>query len=274
MKHILFAAVLVALAVMPAYSQTSRAARAEADSATTGARTGVRFVICSPSGAQLPSPLYVKQGKIYKVVRLGSRTPGIRLRPEGQTFDFLDHDPGAASEGNGRKPAAAQAAEEVKPIFSVPVPGGGSSKMLGILMPVASADKKSVDPAKTRCMYLNEKDFPSKGVHIINLSPYPLQMLTSAKGDFSDQQKAMIRPYSRSEGIGAKNSWSFTGMNDGEAVSFVLSAKMQDGKDYTRIKAARFVISHKQSQITLIVKDPNAETGGVKLMTLQLTEGR
>ncbi len=227
------------------------------------ARSGVRFVLCSPSGAQLPSPLYYKAGKEYRSVRIGGRTPSQRIRPEAGQIVFYDEDPSAAQEvakaDRGAKPAAMP-----KPVLTVSVPAGFSSHSVCIVVP---SEKSS----KAQTFFLNEKDFPSKGTHVINFSSAELQMTTSRTGDLTgpDAKTSKIGPFQREQGISKSNSWSFSG-EDGEAVSFILTAKQKDGAPPKRIKAAKFLISSRQSQITIVIKDPACDA--FKMLSIQLSD--
>ena len=76
------------LAFVPANAQSSRAAAAEA----AAPKTGIRFVVCSPTNAKLPSPLYYQTGKEFKPVRIGGRTPSPRIKPIGGKVCFWDQD--------------------------------------------------------------------------------------------------------------------------------------------------------------------------------------
>ncbi len=254
----LAALVLAPLATMPAAAQAS--ANAEEAAAP---RTGVRFVIVSPSGESLPSPLYCKQGKGFVPVRISGRIPSARVRPEGDVIRFWKEDPGAlAEEGQGSRRRPATAVKLPEPYMSVKVPGNAGSKSLCIFVP-------SSDPAKTQSFFINESDVPASGMHLINFSPYPLQMILSKKGDFTDKSTSNISFFQRSEGISEKNRWSYKGEN-GEAVSFMLMYKAGKDKPFQRARASRFVVSNRQSQITVIVKDSSRE--GIKMLSIQLAE--
>ncbi len=225
-------------------------------------RSGVRFVICSPTGESLPSPLYCQQGKTFRAIRISSRTPSPWVKPEGGVVKFWKEDPGAVAAGEDGKAAKKAVAELPPPFMSVKVPTDMGSKVLCILVPAAEA-------SKTQTYFLNESDFPKSGMHLINFSPYPLQMSLSRKGDFSDKKVDNISFFKRDTGISKENSWSFRG-EDGETLSFMLMCKSNKDKPYTRVKASRFVVSGRQSQITVVVKEPSRE--GVKMLSIQLTE--
>lgn len=260
-------------AFMPAQAQgrRSRASRpakpaaAGAASATAEAeapKTGVRFVVCSPSGDSMPSPLYVRNGKEFKAIQLGSRTASERVKPVAGVVDFWKENPMPTAGMDADKKGAAAPVKLPDPIFSVNVPGNAGSKAVCILAP-------NKDIEKTSTLFLNENDFPRKGMHVINLSSFPLQITTSEKGDFSDKKENKIGVYRREDGICANNSWSFKG-EKGQQVGFILAYTEKGAKAPKRIKASSFTLSGKQSVINLIVKDPNLNRP--RLMTLQLSE--
>ena len=224
-------------------------------------KTGVRFVICSPSGVSMPSPLFVRSGKAFKAISIGSRTPSERVAPVGGVIEFWDKDPGAAAAEGNKKPAAG-AAKLPEPIFSVSVGPNVGSKAVCILSP-------NKEVKKTSALFLDEKDFPRKGMHIINLSSYPLQIVTSESNDFKDKKESKIGVYRREDGISSSNSWSFKG-EKGQQVSFILSYADQNAKAYKRIKSSTFVLSDRQSVVNVVVKDQTRNMP--KLMTIQLAE--
>lgn len=261
-----------AVALLPAEAQGRRSSRAASGAASTKAAepaepsTGVRFAICSPGGISMPSPLYVQAGKEFKAIQIGSRTPSMRVRPVGGVIKFWDKDPTppVALEDKGKKAAAPAPKDLPEPIFSVTVPAGTADKAICILSP-------SKEVRKTQAIFLNESAFPRKGMHVINLSSYPLQILTSETGDFKDKKESKVGVYQRENGICESNSWSFNG-EKGQKVSFVLSYMEKGAKTYKRLKASTFVISGAQSMINIVVKDPTRNVP--KLMPLQIAEGK
>ncbi len=258
----------VALAASPLFAQ-GRAAAASAGAAeaeTAAAKTGVRFVIVAPDGGSLPSPLFCKQGKSYKEIKIGARTPSVRVKPEGGVVNFYKEDPTPATAGD--KGADKDKVKLPDPVLSISVPGG-SSKMLCIVVP-------NKEGGKPQTFFLQEKDFPKKGVHIINFTSNKLVMSLSAKGDFSDKKDSVIGVFKRDTGISSENSWTFKGENDGDSMAFKLSYLPKDGKgekDLKMLRASKFVVSSRQSQINIVVK-----TGGdremLKLMPIQLMSDR
>lgn len=256
------------LTLSPAYGQSRRgratsgggAAAASAEEAAP--KTGVRFVICSPAGTNMPSPLYVQTGKdTYKAISLGSRTPSMRVKPMGGVVKFWDKNPGDTGMSEGDKKPAAKA-QIPEPVFSVTVPAGTASKSVCILSPNA-------DVKKTQALFLNESDFPRNGMHVINLSSYPLQITTSESGDFKDKKESKVGVYRREDGICPENSWTFKG-EKGQKVAFILSYTEKGAKAPKRLKASTFVISGRQSMINLVVKDPTRNVP--KLMPIQISE--
>ena len=244
----------------PAVAPAAPGAPSSAGATAEAPKTGVRFVVCSPSGVPFPGSLYVRRGKEFKAISIGSRTPSERVAPVGGVIDFWDKDPSAVTEGD-KKPAAG-AVKLPDPVFSVSVGPNVGSKAVCILSP-------NKELKKTSALFLDEKDFPRKGVHIINLSSYPLQIVTSESSDFKDKKESKIGVFRREDGISSSNSWSFKG-EKGQQVSFVLSYADQAAKAYKRIKSSTFVLSDRQSVINVVVKDQTRNMP--KLMTIQFAE--
>ncbi len=255
------------LAAAPLYAQ-SRAATGAQSEATANARNGVRFVICSPGGATLPSPLYYRVGKEFRTVSIGGRIPSQRIRPIDGKVDFWEDDPSGAADGAKTKGSKATAAtkELPKPALSIPVPDS-NEKLLCIVVPGENIKK-------TQTYFLKEKDFPAKGLHIINFSSFPLRMTTSIKGDFSDKQDSNIGVFRRDEGISKNNTWSYVSEEDNSkaTVAFMLAYKTKDAKEFQRLRVSRFTVSSKQAQISVIVKDPTRDIP--KMLSIQMVEGK
>lgn len=257
---LLFAAAAV-LAVSPLYAAPKAAADTSdmAGDEAAAPKSGVRFVICSPDGATLPSPLFVKSGKnTFKRVTISTRTPSPRVRPEGGVVNFYDTDPSAAA-------AAADGKAEVKmpaPVLSIPVEGTG--KQLCIVVPNKAG-------GKPQTFFVKESAFAKNGMHIINFSSFPLRMTIASKPDFSDKKDTAIGVFHRDKGICEENTWTYKG-EPGQAVSFVLAYKAKDAKDFKNFKASKFIISDQQSQINVVVKDPARET--LKLLSIQLSDDK
>lgn len=271
----IFAILLACAAVvafMPAQAQGRRSRAAKPAAAATGSaaaaeapapKTGVRFVVCSPAGESMPSPLYVRSGKEFKAIQIGARTASSRVKPVGGVVEFWKENPMPTANMGGDKTKAPAADTKLPdPMFTVSIPGSAGSKTLCILAP-------NKDIQKTTSLFLNESDFPRKGIHIINLSSFPLQIMTSEKGDFSDKKESRIGVYRREDGICASNSWNFKG-EKGQQVGFILSYTEKGAKMPKRLKASSFTISGQQAVINVVVKDPNLNRP--RLMTIQMND--
>lgn len=262
---LLFCAAVVAL--LPAQAQgrrsrTATPAAAAASAEEAAPKNGVRFVICSPTGLKMPSPLYVRSGKEFKAISIGSRTPSVRVKPVNGVVDFWDKDPSPKMEEGDKKPKAAS--EKLpEPIFSISVPASAGNKSVCILSP-------NKEVKKTGALFLNESEFPKKGMHVINLSSFPLQIVTSTDLDFKDKKEYKVGVYRREDGICPENSWSFKGDKGGQQVAFVLSYYDKATKGLKRIKASTFVVSERQSMVNVVVKD--ASRNIPKLMSIQIAE--
>lgn len=253
------------LAAAPLFAQGRASSSEAAAEAPANARSGVRFVICSPSNAKLPSPLYYRAGKDFRPINISSRTPSPRIRPTDGRVDFWEEDPSGAAATKGAKGNAKAAAKDLpKPTLSVAVPDG-SDKLLCIVVP-------SDDLKKTQTYFLKEKDFPKKGLHIINFSSFPLKMTISEKGDFTDPQEGTVGVFRRDEGISKNNTWSYVAEEGGKSIAFMLAYKPKDSKEFQRLRASRFTVSPKQSQINVVVKDPTRDIP--KLLPIQLMESK
>lgn len=242
-------------ALLPANAQSRRSRATRPASAATSAaaevvesKTGVRFVICSPADIELPSPLYARVGKVYAPVRIGARRPSMRLKPVNGKIDFWDKNPNPAADLEALTPGAKKATKLPEPLLSVKVPSGTDDKAICILAP-------NKDPKKTKALFLNEKDFPRGGMHIINLSSFPLVISTWEKDDMSDIKNDKVGFYRQENGICPDNSWTFKGKK-GQQVNLVASYVEKGAKKPRRFKATAFSISSKSSNINLVVKDP------------------
>ncbi len=268
--YLLILACAAVTALMPAQAQGRRnrpgKTAAPASSAVPAApKTGVRFVVCSPSGENMPSPLYVRNGKEFTAIQIGSRTTSPRVKPVGGVVEFWKENPmPTAGMSDKKDKGAAAAAKLPDPFFKVTVPANIGSKSVCILSP-------SKDIEKTATLFLNESDFPRKGVHIINLSSFPLQMTISEKGDFSDKKESKIGVYRREDGISPNNSWSFKG-EKGQQVGFILTYSEKGAKMPKRIKASSFTVSGQQAVINVVVKD--TKLNRPRLMTIQLSDDK
>lgn len=268
-KTISTIALALALVAAPPLVQSARAQDATFDNdkkaakedakAEEAAKKGVRLMICSPSGETLPNPLYCKSGKKFIQVILAARTPSRPIPSQDGKILFWKSDPSSAVAGakdDAEKEAKLPPADYV--LNGVP----SGSKMVGFVIP--TKDSKTLQG-----LFFKEKDFPKQGVHLINLSPYPIRMTTSTKGDFSDAKNAVLSPYRKDDGINQKTSWSVSG-NDGETLSFAVSYKANNMPDFKRFKVSSLVVSQRQSQITVVVKDPVHDSP--KLLSFQIAD--
>lgn len=246
------------LALVPAHAQSSaRGAEAAAP------KTGFRFVVCSPNNAKLPSPLYYQAGKEFKAVRIGGRTPSARIKPIGGKVAFWDQDPTATQEETkGKSKSAAAPVPTTPPVMTVEIPASAGSKGLCIVVP-------GEKPSQSQTFFMSESDFPARGIHLVNFSPSPLQMVTSLKGDFSDKKVSAIQPFKRGEGISKNNSWSYKGEN-GEVVAFMLNGPQKGSKELKRLKMSKFIVSNRQAQISVVVKDSKSDA--LRILSIQLTD--
>ncbi|MBQ2380876.1 MAG: hypothetical protein II295_10870 [Akkermansia sp.] len=286
MKYQTLSLALAALvALTPAFAQSSRGARgarpargaATAPAEAQAPATGVRFVICSASGAKLPSPLFYNAGKdkagkpTFKKVTISGRIPTNRIRPEGGVINFYDKDPSPApSVEAGKKPAAAAPVELPPPALSISVPQNAGSKSLCIVIP---GDK----PSNAKTFFIDEADFPTKGVHLINLSSSPVTVYTSKTNSLENAKGEKVGPYHKGKGINADNSWHYTRGENGDQVSFRITTRQvkqdkQTGKKTTtesNVRMGKFLVSERQSQINVIVKDGNRDA--LKLISIQMS---
>lgn len=284
MKYLSLSLILTALlAFTPVFAQSSRTNRAARGAAAAAAaqeepNTGVRFVICAPNGGSLPNPLYYQSGEEFKRVRISSRVPSQRIRPIGGEIKFYDKDPAAeAAQDQGDAPAARpartarparrgqQAAAALpEPYLTVTVPQTAGSKSICIVIPTDN-------PRAPQTFFLNEAQFPAKGVHVINLSPRPLIVQTSTSGNFSDIQNSSIGVFKRNEGITDSNSWHYTSGSHGDQVSFRLCTRQNrqtNGRNNATLvpfKSGKFIVSERQSQINVVVESGNT----LKLISIQ-----
>ncbi len=243
-------------AIMPAEAQSrrrgsSRPAAAKDDAEPKEAKTGIRFVICSADKVDLPSPLFARTGKVYSEVRIGARKPSVRLKPTNGVVNFWDKNPNPAADLEARFPNEKNETKLPEPTMSIRVPAGISNKAICILSP-------HTNPKKTQAVFLNEQDFPRSGMHIINLTAYPLTLSTWEKPDFSDKKDTKVGVFFPDKGITPDNSWVFRGKPD-QTVNFALSYTDKKTKKSRRIKASAFVVSDNMSTINIVVKGANQE---------------
>ena len=140
--------------------------------------------------------------------------------------------------------------------------------------------------------YYSEIYFPSKGVHLINLSSRNVKIAISEKGDFSDSKITMLKG-GNLKGVSDSNKWSLKGASHGDTLAFQISyegvkeERKKDAKGRTvtdakgkpvkmkvksdiSLRRSKFVVSERQSQISILVDDPARD--GVKMLSVQLAE--
>ena len=271
----------------PVYAQASSRGNKDA-SAQTEAKTGVRFVICSATQLDVDSPF--KKSLWYKVndeeakqLSISARTASPRVKPVGGKILFYEDNPIPPKAAPGNKDAEKEAKKWKAPkvVFELET-AGAASKSFCIIKP------KSGD--KADAILLDEKDFPKKGMHLINLSSCNVEISISKKGDFSDAEKTRLAGGTLNKVV-AGNKWSLKGAEHGENLAFSLSyetekeeraadAKGRTIKDkngtavkkkvkkYVPLRRSRFVVSERQSVITIIVDDAK----GVKMLSVQLAD--
>lgn len=271
MRHAAFYTAILGslLAALPLSAQ-STADSAAAPKEEAEVRSGVRFVVCSTSGNPLPGTLYYQTKKDeFKAIRIAGRTPSPRIKPfNGNTVKFWDKDPSVEAEENATdKPnrAADAKVELPKPALEIEVPAGTPSRSLCIIVP-----RQDGKPAT---YFIAESDIPAKGMHVINMTPWPAFMTISPKGDFSDKPKSqLIKPANlKSRGFGRDSIWSYRGDNNENGVAFLLEYQPDRATpDRRRIRSSRFVVSDRQAQITILVKDGN----NVRMVNIQLADDR
>lgn len=212
--------------------------------------TGVRFVICSPSGrgakAQIPSSLFAKIGKDFLPVRISSRMPGERVSIDSdgmiRLYDEIPEDK--------------EQKKEAKPLITIPVPPEYTKgKVTAIVVP-------SEDFQKSQFFFLREADFPTGGFHIINFSPNVLEFIHSPTDDLPEKGDT-IGPYKRKENNGITSSdanvWSFNGKKnkDVKSMSYSLCTPPEgEGAMRVPIRQSKFSVDPSISQILVVVKHP------------------
>ena len=274
-------AALVASA--PVYAQSSsRGSKARQEqSEDQEAKTGVRFVICSAQNIKVKSPLWYKvSDEEAKKVTISSRTATPRIKPKGGKVVFYESDPipPKTEEGkkDGKKGGKAEKWQEPKVVFSVDTKGA-ASKSFCIVIPETETQVETI--------MLSESEFPKKGVHLINLSKKDIKIVTttSENGDFKNAKPTLLKG-GNTKGVNSENKWSFAGAGHGEQVAFKISyvgvkeQRTRENGKYVKkkvksdipVRSSKFIVSERQSFISIIVDDPKRD--GVQLLSIQLAE--
>jgi len=263
MKNILFAVFLLFTALLiptlSAQSSTRGSTQVEKSS------TGVRFVSNATAGTSFPPQLYyqLKKGEFHEI-SIGARVPSLRVRPKAGVIEFWTEMPIIEEAPKGKR------AEKTKVpppnvIISVPV---GMENALCFLQ--ALPHKKDAARIPVRTTFISPREMPTSGQHVLNLTKYNFAMSTSKIGDFSDKKVVKIGACKNIKIASRSNMWSFKGKR-GETLSFLLSCKYPDKKNWVRVRASRFVVSDSQAQLSVLLADPVSKR--VKMIFIQVPRG-
>ena len=267
------------VAAAPVYAQSSSRGKkaGQEQSEQKEAKTGVRFVICSAQNVKVKSPLWYKvSDEEAKTVSISSRTATPRIKPIGGKVVFYEDNPippeeEATGKSQGEKK---EKWKEPKVVFTVDTKGA-AAKSFCIVMPESET--------KVETIMLSESDFPKKGVHLINLSRKNIKISISEKGDFSDSKTTLLEG-GNTKSVNKSNTWSLVGANHGDQLAFQISyvgekekrtrengvTKKKKIKADILVRRSKFVVSERQSVISVIVDDPKRD--GVQLLSIQLTD--
>ena len=219
---------------------------------------GVRFVICSPTGERLPSPLYAKVGNEYQPILISQRMPSPRLAPTGGYVNFYESPPEPKS--------------KEEPYLRIEIPKEHRSKSICVVQPKQGGGVE-------KAYFLRETDFPKGSIYVVNISSAPLEMITSNTGKFEGEEKTdTISAGNRVGDVVAKapNVWGFaSSKKKPQKVYFVLSAiQQQPGAKQPmpiRIRSSVFMTQPKLTQMSIIIDQPGSK-GIFKLMSLQYAD--
>lgn len=219
---------------------------------------GVRFVICSPSNQALPAPLYVKVDKEYLPVTISSRMPSPRLGPEKGEIKFYDQEPDA----NAKE-------KDLKPFLTIAIPEAHRSKSICVVQP-------RNDGGKPKTYFFKEAEFARGGIYVVNLTPAPLEILTSDTGKFGgEEKKSRIAPGKGNSEISLedKNVWHFMGgKKDKTRIPFALRTLSTDPKTPgRRIIASVMQTLPTAAQVSFVVEHP-AVKGSYKVLSIQYSD--
>lgn len=240
---------------------------------------GVRFVMCSASGARLPE-LYAKLGDEYQRVLITSRMPTsqrIPVNAKGKVL-FYDKEPSAKTE------------KTLEPFISIDVPADCQNKSVCILVP-------NKDGKVAKSYFLKDTDFPQGAAYVVNFSHTPLEMViynpdektgkkagknateTPGEGSKSEvkEEKARIAPYNSSSGRISPSSdcvWTYKskGKNTPKIVYFQLRTLPTAGDAQPRIiRSANFIPTHTLSIVSVVADNPNHK-GAYSMMSFQFAD--
>lgn len=227
--------------------------------------TGPRFVICSPTGATVKSPLYVKIGEDFLPVRISSRFPSERVTPEPDgTVRFYDEKPALPKDGK-------KGEEKVKlppPYMVIRIPRDYARvRSICIVIPGDT-------PAQNQCFYLRESEFPVGGFHVINFSPTPLEIFHSLTNQFPEKGTT-IAPYRRKEdnsiARGDANTWSYVDKQSTKAVAVnyaLFAPPLIENGPPLPLRTSRFMVQKRHAELVIVVRHPKISYA-YNLITLQ-----
>ncbi len=214
--------------------------------------TGPRFVVCSPTGSTVKSPLYVKIDQEYLPVRISPRFPSERVTPEPDgTVRFYENKPPTPKE------AKEADKEKLPPPYMV------------IRIPREYARVRSIcivipgnKPDQNQCFFLRESEFPTGGFHVINFSPTPLEIFCSLTRDMPEKGVS-IAPYHRKEDNSIKqgdpNTFSYVDKESTKpvAVNYALyGPPLVENGGPLPLRMSRFMVNKNQADINVVVRHP------------------
>ena len=214
--------------------------------------TGPRFVVCSPTGSTVKTPLYVKIDKEYLPISISSRFPSERVTPEPDgTVNFYENKPPKPKNGEETNK------EKLPPPYMVVHVPREYARVRSICI-VVPGDQ----PDQNQCFFLRESEFPTGGFHIINFSPTPLEVFHSPNNNFPDKGDT-IAPYRRKENNGIKqgdpNTWSYVNSDKNEptAVNYAIMAPpLKENGVPLPLRMSRFMVNKTHAEINIIVRHP------------------
>lgn len=213
--------------------------------------TGPRFVVCSPTGTMVKTPLYVKIDKDYLPLNISSRFPSERVTPESDgTVNFYEKKPSKKGGSDAGK-------EKLPPPYMVIRVPREYARVRSICI-VVPGDK----PDQNQCFFLRESEFPTGGFHIINFSPSPLEIFHSFTNNYPEKGDS-IAPYRRKENNGIKqgdpNTWSYVNSNPNEPATVnyaIMAPPLKENGSPLPLRMSRFMINNTHAEINIIVRHP------------------
>lgn len=215
--------------------------------------TGVSFVSCASGGASIPSTLYVSDGKGgYNKLAVPSRRASLRIPFSNDgVYRFWTSNPAGGTLSTD-KPAQRNRNANVMPDITLTLPSGLSGRMVCFLQ--ARQGEGGALQVMGTCV--PDQSFPKIGQTLLNLSPYTLVVTLASKPDFSDQQQIKIAPCANVREIESGNIYPFPG-EAGARWNFILNAQLPGYEGLSRIRSSLILISKTQSQVMVVLKDPD-----------------